>query len=416
MTKTEQRLADALAARADAVDPSTVRPLVTAEPATERGASRRPRPWLAPAAASISIALVATVVTVASRHAPRAGQEPIGSQHATFHGELMAVDALSAANVWAVGTFLERKGDGPAVSEPLIMHWDGSGWRRVAAPQEGNGSLVSISGRSPDDLWAVGTWRRDRKRPILPLIMHWNGKRWLLTPFAAGARRAELSGVSALSATGAWAVGSGGKNGGLILHWNGRSWRQVPVPPTARSQFLESVAAISASDAWAVGADNQGELILHWNGERWQLAQGPASDRERGNLLNLTALSASEIWATGYGSGQDVLRILRWNGNTWRVDPGLNILGTEFFYAAGVIAPDDIWVVGRSSTAIVLRHWNGSRWSAPVHFRRSLPGILYGISARSARDAWAIGSFGYGLSGRPLILHWNGTRWSKVLD
>ena len=41
----------------------------------------------------------------------------------------------------------------------------------------------------------------------VPLIMHWNGKRWRLVHFAAGSKFGELYGVSALSATDAWAVG-----------------------------------------------------------------------------------------------------------------------------------------------------------------------------------------------------------------
>ena len=40
-----------------------------------------------------------------------------------------------------------------------------------------------------------------------------------------------LSGVSAISATDAWAVGYASSRTGqqpLILHWNGTAWRQVP--------------------------------------------------------------------------------------------------------------------------------------------------------------------------------------------
>lgn len=98
----------------------------------------------------------------------------------TFHGELRDVDALSATNAWAVGIYFRRPGT-------LIMHWDGRAWRRVATPADLSGSLVSIAGHSPDDLWAVGTWDNTPLHSK-PLIMHWNGKRWQQAQFAAGSK------------------------------------------------------------------------------------------------------------------------------------------------------------------------------------------------------------------------------------
>jgi hypothetical protein len=89
-----------------------------------------------------------------------------------------------------------------------------------------------------------------------------------------------LSGVSAVSATDAWAVGyydnSSGVGDTLILHWNGTAWSKVKSPnPSSTSNVLSGVSAVSATDAWAVGdyqnnttgADDT--LILHWNGTSW---------------------------------------------------------------------------------------------------------------------------------------------------
>ncbi len=53
MTGTEGRLADALAARAEAVDPASVRPLPVVPRVGERRAKRR-HVWLAPVAAAVS--------------------------------------------------------------------------------------------------------------------------------------------------------------------------------------------------------------------------------------------------------------------------------------------------------------------------------------------------------------------------
>jgi hypothetical protein len=66
----------------------------------------------------------------------------------------------------------------------------------------------------------------------------------------------QLNGVSAASASSAWAVGCTNcftsKGKALIEHWNGTGWKQVPSPAPADS-VLSGVAAVSAGDAWAVG-------------------------------------------------------------------------------------------------------------------------------------------------------------------
>ena len=65
-----------------------------------------------------------------------------------------------------------------------------------------------------------------------------------------------LLGVSATSASNAWAVGfiGGSPQQTLIQHWNGTAWKQVATPdPGPVGNILDGVSAVSASDAWAVG-------------------------------------------------------------------------------------------------------------------------------------------------------------------
>src|SRR5436305_546774 len=66
-----------------------------------------------------------------------------------------------------------------------------------------------------------------------------------------------LSGVAALTASNAWAVGGydtggTGLNHTLIEHWNGTAWSIVPTPDSPPG-VLNAVDAVSASDVWAVG-------------------------------------------------------------------------------------------------------------------------------------------------------------------
>jgi hypothetical protein len=39
---------------------------------------------------------------------------------------------------------------------------------------------------------------------------------------------------------------------------------------------------------------------------------------------------------------------------------------------------------------------------------------LTGVWARSATDAWAVGTIDYDSAPKPLIMHWNGTDWQRV--
>ncbi len=91
--------------------------------------------------------------------------------------ELWGVTALSANDVWAVGGFShdiqQRQNVVQIVDESLTMHWDGSRWSVVASPSPntlGN-DLTSVTARSANDVWAVGT-------PYNILIEHWDGSRW----------------------------------------------------------------------------------------------------------------------------------------------------------------------------------------------------------------------------------------------
>ena len=78
MTGTEERLADALAARAHAVDPASVRPLPAAPRVGERRAGRR-HVWLAPVAAAVSVAVIAAVVGIVAHRVSRDNHERIGA-------------------------------------------------------------------------------------------------------------------------------------------------------------------------------------------------------------------------------------------------------------------------------------------------------------------------------------------------
>ena len=69
-------------------------------------------------------------------------------------GVLHAVAAVSSRDAWAVG---QAGAYGCGCNQPLIMHWNGSSWARVASPDPGGGGHLSgIAFTSVGNGWAVG--------------------------------------------------------------------------------------------------------------------------------------------------------------------------------------------------------------------------------------------------------------------
>jgi len=146
---------------------------------------------------------------------------------------LYDVAAISAGDAWATG----RSARGA-----LILHWNGTAWRRVRSPAVRSGAaLVGISGTSARNVWAVGATgglAASAARPTRaaagpasePLILHWNGSAWRRIVIRRPANGGQLIGVRAASGRNAWAVGctktfANPKAKPLALHWNGTAWR-----------------------------------------------------------------------------------------------------------------------------------------------------------------------------------------------
>lgn len=81
--------------------------------------------------------------------------------------------ASSATDAWVGATETDNDGH----NHPLLVHWDGTSWAAVVAPNPGGNSQVNgISDRSASDAWAVGTYT-SRKR-LFSFVLHWDGTRW----------------------------------------------------------------------------------------------------------------------------------------------------------------------------------------------------------------------------------------------
>jgi alpha-tubulin suppressor-like RCC1 family protein len=277
-------------------------------------------------------------------------------------GSFNAVDALSPGNAWAVGT----AGTGATTSDQsLIEHWNGQHWKVVPSPDPGLSNILSsISGTSPDDLWAAGWYENTAQTKILLLLLHWDGHTWAMFPEPANSGTIQFGeAVTVISAKNVWVVGDTG-GGTLSAHWNGTTWTLVKTPflQTKDSvNFLTGVTAVSPDDIWASGYEGNVNnqlfslpYVLHWNGTAWSLTQLPNAGTEGSNLRDTVALSATDVWAVGITDQTDggLLALTEhYNGTSWSISPALDpgqLASAPDNSLQGVAspAPGALWAVG----------------------------------------------------------------------
>jgi hypothetical protein len=312
------------------------------------------------------------------------------AQPATKHARLQGVADLGSTDAWAVGF----TGDvAPGTSSPsggLVEHWDGTRWLIASTPGSSAETLNAVAGTGPNDVWAAGAMNLGAPPPggDNAFFEHFNGTSWQTVPGPFGdfsEDPVEVTALAALTPNDVWAVGTQNNEGSsgpgtlnLAAHWNGQTWTSVPTPnlgsTVSQTDVPTGVTAISANDVWASGVEFTGcqaagartgsrlagrgrdpvlplalqlrpgglrrlpgatgqclvPYVLHWDGTTWSLITTPDPGAFGSALEDITALSASDIWAVGQtqSSATGAVRTLteRFNGTSWSVaaspDPG----------------------------------------------------------------------------------------------
>ncbi len=339
----------------------------------------------------------------------------IDVSHSTFGAKLNGVAVVSATNVWAVG-YGPLPGGAAYVKQTLIEHWDGASWSIVPSanppvktfPQA---ELFSVFALSAVDVWAVGSYENPSYFPSFTLIEHWDGISWrIVSSPSPDTQLNHLHSISGVASNDIWAVGLAGNGGtfnplrSLIEHWDGAAWSVVSNPGVNE---LFGVTALAANNVWAVAvhtSPNVTDIVEHWDGTRWANVSAPSMNANGGtiSLRGIAAVSATDIWAVGdeknplTNAGSTITE--HWNGTAWTVS-------SEFSrnsYLPSVTAPGstDVWAVDGSGL-MQTQHWNGTAWSI-VSTPNPPPGSgLYGVAAVSSGNIWAVGWNG----GTTLIEH-----------
>ena len=212
-------------------------------------------------------------------------------------GSLTGITALSASDIWAVG------------GGTMTLHYNGTSWTAIAAPHlRAYDQLVAVTALAANNVYAVGV-TQDFQGTVLTLVERYNGTAWSIVSSPNTRQYSNLSAVVALAANNIWAVGSSSYDGNpsfsLTEHYNGTAWSIVASPNigTGTNELL-SVAASGANNVVAAGASystGAPTLIERWNGTAWKVVAAP--NLPGSQLSGLSRVPGSkQFWGVGNGS------------------------------------------------------------------------------------------------------------------
>jgi hypothetical protein len=118
-------------------------------------------------------------------------------------GSLQGIAATSPTDIWAVGS-----GAGNA----LIEHYDGTAWTRSASTGfPASARLSGVTATSATDAWAAGSVFQPDRSVFQPLIAHFDGTGWTVVPSPSpDTDGGELAAIGAAARGNVWTVGDTG--------------------------------------------------------------------------------------------------------------------------------------------------------------------------------------------------------------
>jgi hypothetical protein len=291
------------------------------------------------------------------------------------------------------------------------------------------GRLTGVAAASAGNAWAVGAAGSAASEKVL--MLHWNGRAWsrVTSPKVLDGTAGELTAITVVSGTDAWAVGvtgaaGSGKDHSLLLHWNGKAWSQVTSPAPVIGGNLNAVTA-TAKSGWAVGYVNTNPnapaccagtpLIFRLTGSKWSRV---AEKLGNGAGLNGVAVTAAKTaWAIGMPVAMITGALAKWNGSAW------SWVGS--FPVQGAYQPLEGIAAGPGGTAFAVGNdnnlpgppismrWTGKAWqkvtvSAPTESQ------LNAVAFAPGGTVWAAGSTGFDAGSDAMIVRWSGKAWTRV--
>lgn len=302
-------------------------------------------------------------------------------------------------DIWAVGEYNPAPPPNTYSRETLIEHWDGESWHIVPSPNPSwpgidVSRLEAVDLLTTNDAWAVGYSDDVATARSNTLIQHWDGNSWQIVPSpnpAGDDQPNRLYDVVAIASDEVWAVGESGRpESGLLLRYDGSTWRTTS--SFCRTRAFHGVGAAAPDYIWAVGSGN----ACRYNGTWWAPVKTPRPEGDEIGLLwsDVDALAPNDAWAVGtraiphYQGVTFASIVMHWDGSSWTADR--NVPGRHL-ESVVMLAPDDVWAVGRDDFGAIMLHYDGTGWeSVPVPYTGASD-TLNAIDAIDRGSMWAVG-------------------------
>jgi hypothetical protein len=166
-------------------------------------------------------------------------------------------------------------------SQMLVESWDGTTWSINTTPNEdGSDFLDAVSCTGSESCVAIGVYNDSSTGLTETLAESWNGTTWSVVYGPSfGTPGGAVGNLSCISFTDCEAVGSysapspGVESQTWAAAWNGTALSVVPsANPNATSDQLNGVSCISPTLCFAVGSEGSSQTLIEtWNGTDWSV-------------------------------------------------------------------------------------------------------------------------------------------------
>jgi hypothetical protein len=269
-----------------------------------------------------------------------------------YSGTVTAVTGVRHDGKTAEFAFVSSVGAQAAALPFMFSRGDSEQWAHGAVPFTKPGDdIVAAAALSPTDVLVF--IRTDGGGEVLRR----RGQQWSLVKTFAG----QVTGASVLADNDVWVSGAApapapGTVPLGVWHYDGHAWTKL-------ASGLTGVSATSATNAWAYN----GATVEHYNGKRWTAASLaallPAKNAETDpGLAAVVATANGTAYAIGTAGGMIAgVQVLRYNGRTWsKAAP----YGYQSGLGGGRVSGDGhggLWIpVGYHGRAIMVHYVNGS--------------------------------------------------------
>ncbi|UUU29593.1 hypothetical protein JIX56_06685 [Streptomyces sp. CA-210063] len=242
--------------------------------------------------------------------------------------------ARGPGEAWATG--YEEAADGV---RPMLYRWDGTAWRRdTTFPGAGESGWLGKVRFVGEEVWIF------HNRAGVGEILRRSAGGWSAVPLP---QTLWVYQDFAAVPGGAWVVGED-DTGLKVLHHDGSGWTTQSTPDGVL--YVSGVTARSATDAWAwAGTDAGTTVVLRWNGTTWRDAKVPLPPNSNVHTVIPEPSGRVTIGGHQYTDGVARTYLMTFNGHAWRTThPPLGDTYTE----AMVRGPDGaLWLPVRSDRA-----------------------------------------------------------------